>query len=151
MSTYDKIFMDALDEAETSSKRRSHPDDEEHRLQRSCVQWFAYAYPELRGCLFAVPNGGRRDRITGARLKAEGVVAGVSDLILLRHDLQGHGALLIEMKTRKGQQSREQLEWQHAVTKDGGYKYTVCRSLDDFRGEVEAYLNGDETKKLTKQ
>ena len=56
--------------------------DAEHRLQCTCVRWFGYQYPELSALLFAVPNGGRRDPVTGARLKAEGVVAGVSDLIL---------------------------------------------------------------------
>lgn len=33
--------------------------------------------------LFAVPNGGKRDTKTGARMKYEGAVRGVADLILL--------------------------------------------------------------------
>jgi hypothetical protein len=33
-------------------------------------------------CIIAVPNGGRRDKRTGAKLKREGVMAGVSDCII---------------------------------------------------------------------
>ena len=47
----------------------------------ACVlrkKWFNLKYPKLKGQLFAVPNGGRRDTVTGGKLKAEGVTAGVS-------------------------------------------------------------------------
>ncbi|MBD5173804.1 MAG: VRR-NUC domain-containing protein [Bacteroidales bacterium] len=112
--------------------------DIEHQLQVACVRWFNYQYPMLRGCLIAVPNGGRRDAVTGARLKAEGVTAGVSDLILFQRRGDS-GALLIEMKTPKGRQSPEQKQWQHTVQTQG-YRYTVCRSLDEFVRTVNGYL-----------
>lgn len=51
---------------------------EEHKIQCACVKWFAYAHPELKGLLFAVPNGGARSKATAGRLKAEGCVATVS-------------------------------------------------------------------------
>ena len=56
--------------------------NEEHNIQVACVRWFAYQYPELQGLLFAVPNGGRRDAVTGAKLKAEGVITGVGVALL---------------------------------------------------------------------
>ena len=56
---------------------------EEHNIQCACVRWFNYQWPEYRGLLFAVPNGGARSKATAGKLKAEGVVAGVADLILL--------------------------------------------------------------------
>lgn len=112
--------------------------NEEHNIQVACVRWFAYQYPELRGLLFAVPNGGRRDAVTGAKMKAEGVVAGVSDLILLVPS-NGHGALCVEMKTAKGRQSDEQKRWQQAVERMG-YRYVVCRSLDEFVKDIKDYL-----------
>ena len=120
-------------------KRRKSPVDEEHQAQVACVNWFRLAHPELRSRLFAVPNGGRRDAVTGAKLKAEGVVAGVADLILLKSNSH-YGALLVEMKTRTGRQSQSQREWQADVTRGGEYKYVVCRSLDDFVRAVEDYL-----------
>lgn len=113
---------------------------DEHSIQCACVQWFRLAYPTLARRLFAVPNGGRRDAVTGAKLKAEGVIAGVADLILLVPSKQ-YGALLIEMKTGKGRQSESQKEWQSDLTRADEYKYVVCRSFDDFRKAVKEYLN----------
>ena len=118
---------------------------EEHNLQCACVKWFAYQHPELAGLLFAVPNGGARSKATAGKLKAEGVVPGVADLILLvPHIEEGcrymWHALCIEMKTEKGYQSTAQMQWQAKVIYYG-YKYAVCRSLDDFIATVEGYLN----------
>ena len=136
MAMKQRTTLDALLERANAKARRKAPSDEEHRIQQACVQWFNFRHPHLRGRLFAVPNGGRRDGVTGARLKAEGVVAGVSDLILLKSTSR-YGALLIEMKTRTGRQSASQKWWQQAVTENGEYKYVVCRCLDDFIREVE--------------
>lgn len=117
---------------------RKAPADEEHRLQVACVRWFRLQYPDMAHNLFAVPNGGRRDKVTGAKLKEEGVLAGVADLILLKQSI-GYGALLVEMKTGTGRQAQSQKDWQEKIEKDG-YKYVVCRSLEDFMREVEWYL-----------
>lgn len=117
---------------------RNKPKDEEHKLQVSMVNWFRLQYPSMRHNLFAVPNGGRRDAATGRRLKDEGVLAGVSDLILLKSN-QHYGALLIETKTKKGTQRESQKEWESKITADG-YKYVVVRSLDDFINVVDNYL-----------
>lgn len=119
-------------------KVRRRPGDAEHRLQSSCVRWFRMQYPQWGHSLFAVPNGGRRDKATGARLKDEGVLAGVADMILLRQS-KGYGALLIEMKTKAGRQAASQKEWQKAVEADG-YRYVICRSLEEFMAAVTEYL-----------
>lgn len=121
-----------------STKPRK-PAHEEHDLQCACVNWFNLQHPNMRLNLFAVPNGGRRDKVTGARLKAEGVRPGVADLILLKQR-HGYGALLIEMKTSKGILSQIQRIWRNHVSLDG-YKYVVCRSLQDFIKEITDYLN----------
>lgn len=119
-------------------QRKSHT-DKEHQLQVECVKWFRLQYPHLAHALFAVPNGGRRDATTGAKLKAEGALAGVSDIILL-YMSGNYGALLIEMKTKKGAQSDKQKEWQAKITSRGEYKYVICRSFDDFKREIETYI-----------
>ena len=119
-------------------KARKHPSDEEHRIQCACVKWFRMSYPALSEVLFAIPNGGRRDAVTGARMKEEGVTAGVSDLILLRGS-GPYGALCIEMKTPGGRQSGTQKRWQH-IAEQNGAKYVVCRSLDEFMKEIKEYL-----------
>lgn len=56
----------------------------EHAHQRAFFGWLNYAqltglHPMARMC-FAIPNGGKRDPVTAARLKSEGVKAGVPDV-----------------------------------------------------------------------
>lgn len=108
----------------------------EHHLQVNCATWFRLQYPRL--VLFAIPNGGARSVITGAMLKAEGVMAGVADLFLMFPVKQFHG-LFIEMKTDKGRQSESQKEFQ-TLAESNGYKYVVCRSFEDFKNEILTYL-----------
>lgn len=124
--------------AQNEHRPRKSPGEEEHLLQVACVKWFRYAHREMAHQLFAVPNGGWRYAVVASKLKAEGVLAGVSDLILLHRNSQ-YGALLIEMKTPKGRQSDTQKEWQRRIV-DNGYRYCVCHSLDEFINEIESYL-----------
>lgn len=112
----------------------------ESKLQQECVTWFRLQFPRFAKLLFAVPNGGARNRIEAAILKGEGVTAGVADLILLL-SRKGYTSLCIEMKTdKKGSaQSPSQKQWQAAV-ENYGNKYVVCRSFDQFKREIENYL-----------
>lgn len=112
----------------------------ESKLQRACVKWFRYEHSRYNNLLFAVPNGGNRNPATGAILKAEGVLAGVSDMILLL-PLNGSHALCIEFKIGKGKQSASQEDFQNAVEKYY-YKYVVIRSFDEFQREINFYING---------
>lgn len=118
--------------------QRAKPTDEEHRTQVACVRWFRLAHPTLAPLLFAIPNGGRRDAATGARLRDEGVVAGVADLFLAAANSACHG-LFIEMKTRTGRQQPSQRDFEQSVTAQG-YQYSLCRSLDEFMRVVQEYL-----------
>jgi len=54
---------------------------QESTLQTTCVRWFRFQYPNL--VIYAVPNGGSRNVREAQRLKAEGVLAGVADLVVL--------------------------------------------------------------------
>lgn len=110
----------------------------ESRIQRDCVLWMRMAYPQYYPVFFSVPNGGNRNAITGAIMKAEGAKAGVSDLILLV-PRKGYSSLCIEMKAPKGRQSEAQKVFQKEVQKHGN-KYVVCYSLEDFQREVNLYL-----------
>ncbi len=110
----------------------------ESDLQIACVRWFAMQYPRYRGLLFAVPNGGSRNRIEAARMKAEGMVTGVSDLILLVP--RGHfGALCIELKTETGRLSPAQKEWLQWAEMNGN-KCIVVRHIEQFIEEVNECL-----------
>lgn len=100
-------------------------------MQRMCVGWFRLQYPAVGKLLFAVPNGGARSRTEAAIMKAEGVTAGVTDLILLL-GRGGFNALCIEMKTtdRRSALSDAQIEW--ALAHNRERKQT--RRLPDVRG-----------------
>ena len=112
----------------------------ESRIQQMCVGWFRMQYPQIANLLFSVPNGGSRILREAVTLKKEGVVAGVSDLILLFPSMDYHG-LCIEMKTdeKTSRQSKSQKEWQQLV-ESVGYKYIICRNFDDFESEIKIYL-----------
>ena len=115
----------------------------EENTQIQCVKWFEYAYPKLSLLLHHSPNGGMRNVIEAARFKAMGTRRGFPDLILL-YPSAGFHALCIEMKTEKGRQQPSQKIFQQEVEKVG-YKYIVCRSLDDFINEINEYIKTDMT------
>ena len=112
---------------------------EEAVLQAKCFQWCWNEFPETRRLLFHVENE-RSDgnKLEGARRVAMGLVAGVSDLILLMPRGRWHG-LCIEMKTPKGDQREKQQTWQALVEKQG-YRYEIIRTEEDFRALLVEYL-----------
>lgn len=89
---------------------------------------------------FAIPNGGRRDAREGARLKKEGVLAGVSDIAILAN----RRVYFTEIKIKKGRQTESQKEFERNV-RALGCEYQVWRSLDDAISFVNyiLYVNGE--------
>ena len=114
------------------------PEEQEQEL---IFRWAAYesaTHPELR-MLYAIPNGGKRDRITGARLKATGVKAGVPDMCLPVARGSYHG-LYIELKRKKGGHvSDDQWNWLRDLI-GYGYKAVVCKGFDEARATILDYL-----------
>ena len=89
----------------------------------------------------AIPNGGRRDAITGSRLKSEGVVAGAADLVLILDDGE---TVWVELKTAVGRQSPTQKAFQAKLEKLK-HTYLVWRSPADAVSFVQGYrkMRGD--------
>ena len=128
------------------AKRCLKPDNtlpipSEHQVQRAFVSWFRVAHRKIydSGALFAIPNGGKRLELEAKRLKAEGVYAGASDLILLVPRGQYHG-LCLEMKTIGGTLSPEQEAWLLSRRLDG-YATDVCYTYEQAVESVTDYLN----------
>lgn len=125
----------------------------ESHMQRMCVGWFRLQYPAVGKLLFAVPNGGARSRTEAAIMKAEGVTAGVTDLILLV-GRGGFNALCIEMKTtaRESKLTLPQAEWQVLAAHQGSC-CTTCRTLEEFQSEIRWYMalpaNNDPQDEIT--
>lgn len=103
----------------------------ESALQTACVKWFRLQYPDL--VIYAVPNGGSRNVREAQRLKAEGVLAGVADLVVL---LPKGKSLYIEMKVKGNRQTENQKAFQDkAITL--GHTYAVCYSFEEFQQVIE--------------
>jgi hypothetical protein len=71
-------------------------------------------------------------------LKAEGVVAGVPDL-MIAVPKNGHAGLFVEMKVKPNRPSKEQVQVIRRL-EDVGYKVAVCYSFDEFVNVVDDYL-----------
>ncbi len=121
--------------------------------------------PELKW-FHAIPNGGLRDKITAAMLKAEGVKRGIPDTFLplpmwgiTQNAPQYHcilyAGLYIEMKREKsegrakGRTSDDQDEV-IAWLRHSGYAVSVCFTWDaaarDLQSYIEAVRNGARNK-----
>ena len=114
----------------------------ESQSQKALVHWWhmacgQHAIPEV--LLFAVPNGGARDAITGARLKQEGARAGVAD-VLLTVARGGYHGLALEMKRKGNKPSPAQLAFSYAIESEG-WLWVCCYSTDEAVREIEDYLS----------
>lgn len=111
----------------------------ESQIQIACVNWFRYQHPKLAAVFFSVPNGGKRTATEAKILKAEGVVSGVSDL-LLNIPNSKYTFLALECKTPTGKQTPLQKQWQENVEKLGA-KYMIFRSVPEFMDIINDYLS----------
>ena len=93
----------------------------EHVEQREFVQWVRQMTPYR---VFAIPNGGSRGASQGARLKAEGVSAGVPDLYIPALHLW------CEMKIIGGKTSPVQRDWHDYLRAIGDF-VVVAYSRDE--------------------
>lgn len=112
----------------------------EHEHQTTVFQMarlYQRDIPEL-GLLFAIPNGGHRQIGTARKMKAEGVQAGVPDM-LLPVARQGFHGLFIEMKVKPNKPSSEQRAWIEALQAQG-YLCEVCYSWIEAVRVIWGYL-----------
>ena len=110
------------------------PLSSEHAEQCTVVEYCKL----LRYPIFAIPNGGSRNKAEAARLKAEGVLAGVPDLFLPVPNKSYHG-LFIEMKYGKGRTSAAQDDWL-ALLRRNGYDAQVCYGATAAMEIIDEYM-----------
>lgn len=94
-------------------------------------------YPETEW-MFAIPNGGKRDSRTAARMKAEGVKAGVPD-ICLPSPVGDFAGMYIELKVGDNQPSNDQNKWHMALSR-ASYVVKLCYGWEEARDEIITYL-----------
>ena len=124
---------DELLKKESHKKGRSKPRHIESKIQIQMVKWFRLQYP--RYIIAAIPNGGQRSALEAKIMKGEGVLAGISDLIVIAKE----NVLFVEVKTKDGKQSDLQIKFQSDVERLG-FQYSICRSLEDFIMTVEKWI-----------
>ena len=117
---------------------------QESSEQIALFQWsklMQSQHPEL-ALLHAIGNGNARTSvIQGARMKREGVLAGVSD-IMLPVSRGGYHGLYVELKVKGGKTSDNQKWWIKETGKQGYYS-TVCFGWVEAKGVIERYLGGE--------
>lgn len=113
-----------------TEKRRDNP---EERLQVAIVEHLRLLAP-ANVIWYAVPNGEKRSKRTAGRLKAQGVVSGISDLAFVLSD--GRAAFL-ELKSPTGRLSPAQkafgercaaMEVEYAVSSDLDQCLSILRA-----------------------
>ena len=114
--------------------------------QIAIFHWAAMSekkYPELK-LLHASANGGKRNAATAARMKREGVKAGIPD-IFLPVARGGFSGLYIELKRPKlgnspaGRPTKKQLEWIDDLANEG-FMTMVCIGADSAVQTIRDYL-----------
>ena len=114
----------------------------EHASQAAVIEWWAiacgiYRLPEC--ALFAIPNAAKRSFALAAYMRAEGMRAGIPDLMLAVPRGYRHG-LFIELKRRPNKASPEQVDVMKYLNAGGGYRAVICWSTDEAIAAIKEYL-----------
>lgn len=112
----------------------------EHVEQAKLVGMIRASFPGA--LVFAVPNGGLRDRRVAARLKAEGVLAGVPDLVVAEPRGRWHGLFVEVKKPGVGRLSDAQRRRIVELDERGYATLVADRGAEAALADVEAYLRG---------
>jgi hypothetical protein len=113
----------------------------EHEEQKALIEWAKYQRfngTPIRDDLHCIPNGGQRHPAVAAKMKAEGVTAGIPDLMLTIPVAPYHG-LFIELKARGGRLTEKQREHIERL-RERGYHAVCCVGFDEARIAIERYL-----------
>jgi len=121
--------------------RRAKPIDREGLEQAALLRELALRYPLAAELIYHVPNGGHRVKAVAAKLKAQGVRAGVPDLVLPMAR-GGYFGLYIEFKAKPPYDAEVSANQQAFINKLNGQGYlaVVCRGHIDAFEAIRAYL-----------
>ncbi len=111
----------------------NHP---ESAFQTACRTWFELQYPRFIFAAFA--NGGKRNAREAARMKGEGVKAGMPDVEII---IDNGKHLYIELKApgnKKGLSEKQaEIHWK---LKGLDHSVYVCWTLDEFISTVNDFI-----------
>ena len=109
----------------------------EHQEQVVLVARVRQFLPDV--LIFAVPNGGLRNRRVAKQMKDEGLLAGVPDLVIAEARGGYHG-LFLEMKRTRGGSLSDRQRGVGRQLRARGYYVAVAKGADEGVAVLEAYL-----------
>ena len=120
---------------------RAKPVDREGLEQSALMAELRARMPEVADLIFHVPNGGHRVKAVAAKLKAQGVKAGIPDLVLPMAR-GGFIGLYIEFKATPPYDAAISDSQHERIRKLNaqGYLAVVCRGHFDTMEQIRAYL-----------
>lgn len=125
-----------------STKKRSYTQHEANE-QEMFFEWAEFQsvkYPDLKW-MYAIPNGGSRNKLEAVNLKKGGVRAGVPDICLPCPNGQYH-ALYIEMKQINGGVTSDEQKAYIEYLDGKGYKAVICNGFEAAKEVILNYLKG---------
>lgn len=132
----------------------------EHYEQVNLFSWLALKeaqYPELES-VYAIPNAAKRSARQGAWMKAEGMKAGVPDVVfplmrtiygpetqesrsgVLPREFHTYGGLYIEMKSPDKYPRPNQREWADRLERNGMKVIRRCTTWQEAARHIMEYL-----------
>ena len=122
------------------SKPRAKPVDREGQEQAALMRELQLRFPAAFKLIYHVPNGGHRVKAVAAKLKAQGVKAGIPDLVLPMAR-GGYFGFYIEFKAtvEPAPVSDSQRDCLRRLNEQG-YLAIVCRGHFDAIEQLRAYL-----------
>lgn len=124
-------------EVEAASPKCAAAEDparDEQGLQAAIVELFHALGVFKRAIVFSVPNEGKRTKTTAGRLKAMGMLPGVTDLVLV-HDGR---AFFLEVKMPRGRLSPQQKEFED-LCRSRGACWALVRSVEEAKEQIQRW------------
>lgn len=116
-----------------------HKEDEEQQAIFTWAKYTSIGSEKVSDYLFHIPNGGLRNKREAARLKRQGVKAGVSDMFL-PIPMRGYAGLWVELKAKEGvKPTASQKEWIDKMV-SVGYSAKVCYGSGEAIKVIKEYL-----------
>ena len=113
---------------------------EEYKLQKAVCQ-----YLDLNNVLYCGSMGGQYQVHFSQRIKAKatGYKSGFPDLFIYeisKIEDTLYAGLAIELKTKQGRPTHNQIEWINKLQKKGYYA-CICKGLDEALETIDLYIN----------
>lgn len=115
--------------------------DYEGNEQAALMRWMQYQHAAAFAVTWHTPNGGQRNKVTAAKLKAQGTKAGVPDLQLAMAR-GGYFGLFIEFKATPPHAAAVSTSQKEMVSQlvAQGYLAVVCKGMQAAMEQINAYL-----------